>query len=76
MGESGHSLKAAASIAEGKAPKKGKDWAHILVSFKDQKINFGTAITEAEEFFEIYNLNFAFLKNYLLYRRTPQFHLH
>ena len=47
MGENGHNLKAAAVIAEGKAPKKGKDWAHILDSFKDQKINFGTAISEA-----------------------------
>ena len=43
----GHNLKAAAELAQGKAPKKGKDWAHILESFKDQKINFGTAITEA-----------------------------
>ena len=43
----GHNLKAAAELAQGKAPKKGKDWAHILDSFKDQKINFGTAITEA-----------------------------
>ncbi|ABV50894.1 Hypothetical protein P9215_12791 [Prochlorococcus marinus str. MIT 9215] len=43
----GHNLKAAAELAQGKAPKKGKDWVHILESFKDQKINFGTAITEA-----------------------------
>ena len=25
----GHNLKAAAELAQGKAPKKGKDWAHI-----------------------------------------------
>ena len=43
----GHNLKAAGELAQGKAPKKGKDWTHILDSFKDQKINFGTAITEA-----------------------------
>ena len=36
----GHNLKAAAELAQGKAPKKGKDWAYILESFKDQKINF------------------------------------
>ena len=42
----GHSLKAAAELAQGKAPKKGKDWAHILKSFEDQKINFGNAIAE------------------------------
>ena len=46
LGE-GHNLRAAAELAQGKAPKKGKDWVHILDSFKDQKINFGTAITEA-----------------------------
>ena len=46
LGE-GHNLKAAAELAQGKAPKKGKDWAHILESFKDQKINFGTAVTES-----------------------------
>ena len=42
----GHNLKAAAELAQGKAPKKGKDWAHILKSFEDQKINFGNAIAE------------------------------
>lgn len=43
----GHSLKAAAEMAAGKAPRKPKDWKNILESFKDQKINFGTAISEA-----------------------------
>ena len=43
----GHSLKASANMAQKKAPKKGKDWRKILKSFKDQKINFGTAISEA-----------------------------
>ena len=43
----GHSLKAAAEMAAGKAPRKPKDWRNILESFKDQKINFGTAISEA-----------------------------
>ena len=42
----GHNLKAAAELAQGKAPKKGKDWAHILESFEDQKTNFGNAISE------------------------------
>jgi len=42
----GHSLKSAAQIAQGKAPKKGKDWREILESFKYQKISFGTAISE------------------------------
>ena len=42
----GHNLKAAAELAQGKAPKKGKDWAHILDSFKDQKTNFGNAIAD------------------------------
>ena len=43
----GHSLKSAAQIVQGKAPKKGKDWRQILESFKYQKINFGTALSEA-----------------------------
>ena len=43
----GHSLKAAADLAQGKAPKKGKDWAYILKNFKYQKLNFGKATTEA-----------------------------
>ena len=43
----GHSLKAAAELAQGKAPKKGKDWKNILDSFKYQKMNFGKATTEA-----------------------------
>ena len=34
-------------MAQKKAPRKGKDWRKILKSFKDQKINFGTAISEA-----------------------------
>ena len=42
----GHNLKAAGEMAQGKAPKKGKDWSHLLDSFKDQKINFGNAIAE------------------------------
>ena len=42
----GHSLKASANMAQKKAPRKGKDWRKILKSFKDQKINFGTAISE------------------------------
>ena len=42
----GHNLKAAAELAQGKAPKKGKDWAHILNSFEDQKTNFGNAIAD------------------------------
>ncbi len=45
LGE-GHNLKAAAELAQAKAPKKGKDWAHILKSFEDQKINFGNAIAD------------------------------
>ena len=28
-------------------PRKSKNWRKILISFKDQKINFGTAISEA-----------------------------
>ena len=43
----GHGLKASANLAQKKAPRKGKDWRKILKSFKDQKINFGTAISEA-----------------------------
>ena len=43
----GHSLRAAADLAACKGPKKAKDWSKILVSFKEQKINFGTAISEA-----------------------------
>ena len=43
----GHTLKASANMAQNRAPKKGKDWRKILKSFKDQKINFGTAISEA-----------------------------
>ena len=31
----GHNLKAAGEMAQGKAPKKGKDWGHLLDSFKD-----------------------------------------
>ena len=50
----GHNLKAAAELAQGKAPKKGKDWAHILDSFKDQKINFGTAIQKQPSIRNIY----------------------
>ncbi len=42
----GHGLKASANLAQKKAPRKGKDWRKILKSFKDQKINFGTAISE------------------------------
>ncbi len=42
----GHNLKAAAEMAQGKAPKKGKDWEHILDGFKDQKTNFGNAIAD------------------------------
>ena len=34
-------------MAQGKAPKKGKDWEHLLDSFKYQKMNFGKATTEA-----------------------------
>ena len=43
----GHSLRAAADLAASKGPKKPKDWSRILESFKEQKINFGTAISEA-----------------------------
>ena len=43
----GHNLKSAAELAQGKAPKKGKDWGHLLDSFKYQKMNFGKATTEA-----------------------------
>ena len=44
--QQGHSLIAAAKIAQGQAPKDGKDWKNILESFEDQKTNFGNAITE------------------------------
>ena len=37
----GHSLRAAADLAAGKAPKKAKDWKSIISSFKNQKINHG-----------------------------------
>ena len=40
----GHTLKAAAELAQVKATKKGKDWGQKFASFKDQKINFGKAI--------------------------------
>ena len=40
LGE-GHNLKAAADLAQGKAPKKGQDWAHILETFKYQISQFG-----------------------------------
>ena len=43
----GHSLKAAAELAQGKAPKKAKDWTHILETFKYQKMTFGKAVSEA-----------------------------
>ena len=43
----GHGLKSSANLAQKKAPRKGKDWRKILKSFKDQKVNFGTAISEA-----------------------------
>ena len=46
LGE-GHNLKAAADLAQGKAPKKGQDWAHILETFKYQKMTFGKAVSEA-----------------------------
>ena len=46
LGE-GHNLKAAAEFAQGKAPKKGQDWAHILDTFKYQKMTFGKAVSEA-----------------------------
>ncbi len=46
LGE-GHNLKAAADLAQGKAPMKGQDWAYILETFKYQKMNFGKAATEA-----------------------------
>ena len=42
----GHTLKAAAELAQVKAPKKGKDWGQKLASLKDQKINFVNAIAE------------------------------
>ena len=44
--QQGHGLLAAAKMAQGKAPKEGKDWEYILKSFEDQKTNFGNAITE------------------------------
>ncbi len=44
--QQGHGLIAAAKIAQGQAPKEGKDWKNILESFEDQKTNFGNSITE------------------------------
>ena len=43
----GHGLKASANLAQKKASKKGKDWRKVLKSFKYQKINSCTAISEA-----------------------------
>ena len=43
----GHSLKSAADLAKGKAPKKAKDWTHIFKSFEHQKLNFGKSVTQA-----------------------------
>ena len=45
----GHSLRAAADLAAGKAPKKAKDWKSIISSFKNQKINHGKS-TSIETF--------------------------
>jgi len=41
----GHSLRAAAELAEGKAPKEGKDWRSIGESFRNQKLNHGRTTT-------------------------------
>ena len=40
----GHSLKAAAEIADGKAPKPVMDWAGAVERFKQQKMEHGRAI--------------------------------
>lgn len=37
----GHSLNAAAELAAGKAPKKGKDWKEAVEGFRNQKLNHG-----------------------------------
>jgi integrase len=47
--QEGHSLKQAALVAEGKAPRliERQDWAGALGRFKQQKLNHGTAIKPA-----------------------------
>ena len=42
----GHNLKAAAELAQGKAPKRSGDWSDILKKFEDYKQNFGSAISK------------------------------
>ena len=42
----GHSLKAAAELAQGRAPKKGQDWKDILEKFEKYKKEFGNAISD------------------------------
>ena len=41
----GHSLKAAAKIADGKAPKLERDWAACLTNFQTYKTEYENAIT-------------------------------
>ena len=42
----GHSLKAAAELAQGKAPKKGQDWSDMLTKFEKYKKTFGRTVND------------------------------
>ena len=42
----GHNLKAAAELAQGRAPKKGEDWSNMLEKFEKYKKEFGNAIND------------------------------
>jgi integrase len=44
--EEGHSLRAAAEIADGKAPKPDLDWGQAAAAFKTQKLEHGNAIKQ------------------------------
>jgi integrase len=44
--QAGHDLKAAATIAGGKAPTINRDWPSALTRFQDQKQNHGRAISQ------------------------------
>ena len=42
----GHSLKASAEFAQGKAPKKGQDWSDMLNKFEKYKKTFGKTVND------------------------------
>ena len=42
----GHNLKAAADLAQGRAPKKGQDWSDMLTKFEKYKKTFGRTVND------------------------------